>query len=190
MPENLQKTRELQKLFLASDGKVPVHLARGARDVMAYKYVLFWCVHNIINAQNWLKQSWYTFGNVTSSIYDHSWQNNARSDGYGRPLPCGLRNISDVFSFISLYLLTDINVSSLRLCFVFSPQGNDGTVHRWHGILGLSHVQDGLRNQIRRWILNEDWAGSETFATGIKSVRHFHLRHGSAKNNYLWQCTC
>merc|ERR1711942_234635 len=43
VPENLQKTRELQKLFLASDGKVPVHLARGARDVMAYKGTMGLC---------------------------------------------------------------------------------------------------------------------------------------------------
>merc|ERR1711955_153170 len=43
VPENLQKTRELQKLFLAADGKVPVHLARGARDVMAYKGTMGLC---------------------------------------------------------------------------------------------------------------------------------------------------
>merc|ERR1712142_1389046 len=64
-----------------------------------------------------------------------------------------------------------------------SPSSSRQGSKRWHGVLGLPHVQDGLRNQIRRWIL--DWAGSGSFATGIKSVRHFHLRHGIAKNNYL-----
>jgi len=42
VPKNLVKTRELQKLFLVENG-VPIHLKRGARDVLAYRGTMGLC---------------------------------------------------------------------------------------------------------------------------------------------------
>jgi len=42
IPKRLAKTRELQALFLADTG-VPIHLKRGARDVIAYRGTMATC---------------------------------------------------------------------------------------------------------------------------------------------------
>merc|ERR1712121_159923 len=40
VPERLAKTRELQAHFLATDGKIPIRLARGARAVIPYRMTM------------------------------------------------------------------------------------------------------------------------------------------------------
>jgi len=41
---HILKVRELQKLFLDADGKVPIHLVRGTRDLIPYRATLGLCI--------------------------------------------------------------------------------------------------------------------------------------------------